>query len=77
MSEYEWEAGRFPPARDPRGIVRQFHGHRAIAEYGALEYPRESVTWIANSQRALEGERPPEQAPRNGNTRKRKSVEVD
>ncbi len=49
MTEYEWEVGRYPRAPEARVLG----GHRVrkgpIAEYVALEFPRESVAWVANS----------------------------
>jgi hypothetical protein len=46
MTEYEWERARVPaPARPPAlGAARP--RPPPVAEYVALEYPRESVTWF-------------------------------
>jgi hypothetical protein len=50
MTEYEWEVGRVPRAPDARGLG----GHRSrkgpVAEYAALEFPRESVAWVLNAE---------------------------
>jgi len=64
MSEYEWEIGRFPRAPDGRILG----GHRSrngpVAEYVALEFPRESVTWVANPVPSHVRERPATAPPK-------------
>ena len=46
MTEYEWERARVPtPARPPAPEAARTRP-AAVAEYVALEYPRESVTWF-------------------------------
>jgi hypothetical protein len=60
MTEYEWEIGRLPRANDPRhrGVFRDRRS--AVAEYVALEFPREGVAWVVNAERDRErGPEPP------------------
>jgi hypothetical protein len=69
MTEYEWEIRRIPRAPDVRHLVGHYHHRKGpIAEYAALEFPRESVTWVAkpdpNHERGRSaGARPPTQKP--------------
>ena len=46
MTEYEWDPPRVPRARLTRSpdSLRPVTG--PVAEYVALEFPRESVTWL-------------------------------
>ena len=46
MSDYEWEPRRVP--RPPKAeLLANYRPHyRAVAEFAALEHPRESVGWI-------------------------------
>jgi hypothetical protein len=58
MTDYEWEVGRMPRPRDERGPGGHHHRKGPVAEYAALEFPRESVTWVVNSKHERERERP-------------------
>ncbi|MGP8016467.1 MAG: hypothetical protein ACLQNF_00210 [Thermoplasmata archaeon] len=50
MAEYEWEVRRVPRATDVRSLGG-FHVRKGpVAEYAALEFPRESVTWVGNTE---------------------------
>jgi len=46
MTDYEWEPRRVPrPARTD--YLANYHPrHRAVAEFVALEHPREHVGWV-------------------------------
>jgi len=46
MTDYEWEPRRVP--RPPKTeLLANYRPHyRAVAEFAALEHPRESVGWI-------------------------------
>ncbi len=46
MTEYEWDAPRVPRARLPRSPDSLRPETSPVAEYVALEFPRESVTWL-------------------------------
>ena len=48
MSEYEWEAGRLPKPMYGRTVSGVHQRRHPIADYIALEFPRESVTWVTN-----------------------------
>jgi len=50
MTEYEWEVGRIPRAPDARDLGGFRSRRGPIAEYVALEFPLESVTWVVNSE---------------------------
>jgi len=58
MTEYEWEVGRIPRAPDAKGLGGFRSRRSAIAEYVALEFPRESVAWVVNTESNREPERP-------------------
>ena len=58
MTDYEWEVGRMPKPRDERGPGGHHHRKGAVAVYAALEFPRESITWIVKSKHDSERERP-------------------
>lgn len=48
MSEHEWDPER-PPRRAPRGrLGGSERRSREIDEFAALEFPQESVVWVAN-----------------------------
>ena len=59
MSEYEWEVRRVPRVRDERGLGGHRHRSGPIAEFAALEFPRESITWVMNTRHGLEAARSP------------------
>lgn len=46
MSEYDWETGRAPRPTSAEFLATLRPHHRAIAEYAALEHPRESLAWV-------------------------------
>jgi hypothetical protein len=47
MTEYEWETERLPKAPDARWLPGYRPRKGPLAEYALLEFPRESVTWVA------------------------------
>lgn len=49
MTDYEWEIGRFPKAPDSRWLRESRSRKDPIAEYVALEFPRESIHWVVKS----------------------------
>jgi hypothetical protein len=57
MTEYEWEVGRLPRASDARGLGGFRFRKGPIGEYVALEFPRESMTWVLNTERDREPKR--------------------
>ena len=72
MSDYEWEERRTPRTNRP-GILGLYRPRaREIAEFVALEHPRESVGWVlrqhaqAAPERSRERRAKPE--PRSGVT---------
>jgi hypothetical protein len=54
MVEYEWELGRLPRAPYARNFGVSRPRRSAIAEYIALEFPREEVAWVVNTERDRE-----------------------
>jgi hypothetical protein len=58
MTEYEWEVGRIPRAPDGRGLGGFRSRKGPIAEYAALEFPRESVAWVLKAEPNREPRRP-------------------
>lgn len=59
MTEYEWEVRRVPKAPIGR-VPLVLHGRRhPISEYVALEFPRESVTWVTSRPSSAEEVRVP------------------
>ena len=47
MTEYEWETRRVARPTRPEFIASHHHrSTREVAEFAALEHPRESVGWI-------------------------------
>jgi len=46
MSEYEWETRRVPKPPKVELFANYRPHHRAVAEFAALEHPREHVGWI-------------------------------
>jgi hypothetical protein len=46
MPEYEWEANRFPRPAKVAGVGGFRFGWGPVAEYAALEFPRESLAWV-------------------------------
>lgn len=51
MTEYEWEIGRVPRAPYARGPEGPPARKGPIADYVALEFPRESYHWVLNTER--------------------------
>jgi len=50
MSGFEWEIRRIPRASGHLGIGLSRPRPGPIAEYVALEFPRETVTWVLNAR---------------------------
>lgn len=46
MTEYEWETRRVPKAFDARAIWQHRSRNARVAEYVALEFPRETVASV-------------------------------
>ena len=47
MGEYEWDLER-PARRIPRRVGETGRRSTAVDEFAALEFPKESVAWVAN-----------------------------
>jgi hypothetical protein len=58
MVEYEWEVGRLPRAPSTRSLAVSRLRRSEIAQYAALEFPREGVAWVVNTERDRE-QKPP------------------
>jgi hypothetical protein len=58
MVEYEWEVGRLPRAPSARSLAVSRFRRSAVAQYAALEFPREGVAWVVNTERDRE-QKPP------------------
>lgn len=48
MTDYEWEPGRLPRTPTPKSLGGSRYRRGPIADYLALEFPRESVAWVMN-----------------------------
>jgi hypothetical protein len=46
MTEYEWEPRRVPRPNSPQFLADHHRRAREVAEFLALEHPREHVGWI-------------------------------
>ena len=46
MTEYEWEPRRVPRPISPQFLADHHRRAREVAEFVALEHPREHVGWI-------------------------------
>jgi hypothetical protein len=46
MTEYEWETRRIPRPPTAELLANYRPHYRAVAEFAALEHPREHVGWI-------------------------------
>ena len=69
MSEYEWEARRVPRTNRPEPWSAYRPRAREVAEFLALEHPREHVAWVLklHAQKlptTVKPERPPASKPR-------------
>jgi len=58
MTEYEWEIGRTPRMPDVKGLGGFRFRRGPVAEYVALEFPRESVAWVVKTAPYRQPERP-------------------
>jgi hypothetical protein len=58
MADYEWEVRRVPRAADLNMLERSRLRRSPVGEYAALEFPRESLTWVVRTQALREAEGP-------------------
>jgi hypothetical protein len=58
MTEYEWEVGRVPRAPVAKSLGGSHPRRNPLAEYVALEFPRESITWVVSSEAGRESKGP-------------------
>ncbi len=73
MTEYEWEVGRIPRGPDAGLFGARRPRKEPIAEYVALEFPRESVTWVVTIEPRGQAQRPASGPSETGEPPKRRS----
>lgn len=71
MTDYDWETGRVATPTVPLRARLGRPGLRSIEEFAALEYPRESVSWILRTAPSTPSAGPPVLPKGTGASKKR------